>query len=352
MDARQGGHSVRWLVAGVCGLALALVGLVTVFDDPPPPPAAPPLAATGGGLLPGAVPAKFESLVLQAGSMCAAAPPAVIAAQIQQESGWNTQAVSSAGAVGISQFLPSTWPNWAKPGQSPLDPTAAIPAQGRYDCAIARTMAAAQQAGQLPKSLDLTSAMLAGYNAGPAAVLDAGGIPDNGQTPGYVQAILASAPGFAGATGVGAAVGTFAAREIAAARQYLGTPYAWDGGSYVGPTTGDCVAGAAMNDCFKVGFDCSGLVMRAVYAASGGRIQLSHSADAQTRTGTRVPISQLRPGDLISFTNPGETVAHHIGIYLGNDQMINAPESNAVVRIDSLNTPYYRSQVWRAVRYG
>jgi cell wall-associated NlpC family hydrolase len=340
------------LVAGVCALALALVGVATVLDDSSPAAAAPPLPGTGGGLRPDAVPSRYESLVSQAGSMCAAAPAAVIAAQIEQESGWNPKAVSSADAEGISQFLPSTWPRWSKPGQSPFDPGAAILAQGRYDCAIAKTMATAQQHGQLLKSLDLTSAMLAGYNAGPAAVLAAHGIPQNGQTPGYVQAILASAPGFAGATVAGPTAGSFAAREIAAAKRYLGTPYAWDGGGYLGPTRGACVAGAAANDCHKVGFDCSGLVMRAVYLASAGRIRLSHSADAQTRGGTPVPVSRLRPGDLISFTNPGEHTAHHVGIYLGHDLLLNAPESNAAVRADSLDTSYYRSQSWRAVRYG
>lgn len=343
---------MRWLAGAVGALVLTVLGLTTVLADAPTTAGAPPLSGTGGGLREGSVPVRYASLVQQAGSICAAAPPAVIAAQIEQESGWNPRAVSSAGAEGISQFLPSTWPSWSRRGESPFDPAAAIRAQGRYDCAIARTMSSAQRRGVLPRSLDLTSAMLAGYNAGPAAVVAAHGVPVNGQTPGYVQAILAAAPDFAGATVAGPAVGSFAAREIAAAKRYLGTPYAWDGGGYLGPTRGDCVPGAAANDCSKVGFDCSGLVMRAVYVASGGRIRLAHSADAQTRGGTPVPIGELRPGDLISFTNPGEQVAHHVGIYLGDQQLLNAPESNTVVRVDSLNTGYYRGQQWQAVRYG
>jgi cell wall-associated NlpC family hydrolase len=276
----------------------------------------------------------------------------VIAAQIQQESGWKPDAISPAGAEGISQFLPSTWPNWSQPGQSPFDPRAAIPAQGRYDCAIARTMRQAQQLGRLSKNLDLTSLMLAGYNAGPAAVVSANGVPENGQTPDYVRSILDSAPDFAGATDALAGTGTFAAREIAAAKKYLGTPYAWAGGDFLGPTRGQCAGGAASNDCHKVGFDCSGLVLYAVFVASHGAIRLSHSADDQTRHGTPVGIGQLKPGDLISFTDPGASVAHHIGIYLGSDRLLDAPESNENVRIDSLATPYYRTQRWRAVRYG
>lgn len=337
----------------VGALALGLVGMMTVLGDVPTASATvPPIPKTGGGLRPGSVPKRYAALVVAAGSTCPAAPPAVIAAQIQQESGWNPSAVSPAGAQGIGQFLPSTWSQWSEPGQSPFDPQAAIPAQGRYDCAIAKTMTAAQKQGWLPKSLDLTSLMLAGYNAGPAAVIAARGIPQNGQTPDYVRSILASAPNFAGATDATSGGNSFAAREIAAARKYLGTPYAWDGGDYLGPTRGQCAGGAAANDCNKVGFDCSGLVLYAVYVASHGTIRLSHSADLQTRHGIPVPLGQLRPGDLISFTDPGASVAHHIGIYLGSDRLLNAPESNAYVRVDSLATAYYRNQRWRAVRYG
>jgi cell wall-associated NlpC family hydrolase len=212
-------------------------------------------------------------------------------------------------------------------------------------------MATAQSSGRLPRSLDLTSLMLAGYNAGPAAVLAAGKIPSIAETQTYVRTILAAAPQFAGATD-DRATGSFAAREIAAAEKYLGIPYAWDGGNYLGPTRGLCVGGAAANDCNKVGFDCSGLVLYAVYVASNSKLRLPHSADEQTRGGTPVPITQLRPGDLISFTDRGASIAHHVGIYLGNDELLNAPESNAVVRVDSLASPYYRGQKWRAVRYG
>lgn len=343
---------MKWLMAMTAALALGLLAFSVVFDDVPSASAgAPPIAGTGGGLRAGSVPTQYATLVSKAGSMCAAAPPSIIAAQIRQESGWDPHAVSPAGAEGISQFLPSTWPQWSKPGESPFDPAAAIPAQGRYDCAIARTLATAQRDGRLPRSLDVTTLMLAGYNAGPAKVLAARGIPPIAETQDYVRTILADAPNFAGATGNGPA-GSFAEREIAAAKKFIGTPYAWDGGDYLGPTRGQCASGPAANDCNKVGFDCSGLVLYAVYVASHGKIRLPHSADEQTRGGTPVPIAQLRPGDVISFADPGAPTAHHVGIYLGNDQLLNAPESNAVVRIDSLATAYYRGQRWRAVRYG
>ena len=182
--------AVKSLAVGVGILSLSLVAITTAIDGAPKASShTPPIPGTSGGLRAGSVPKRYRAFVLDAGSICAAAPPSVIAAQIQQESGWNPNAVSPAGAEGISQFLPSTWPNWSRPGETPFQPAAAIAAQGRYDCAIARTMAQAQKQGRFSKSIDLTSLMLAGYNAGPYAALAAGGIPDNGQTPDYVRSI-------------------------------------------------------------------------------------------------------------------------------------------------------------------
>src|ERR1700722_11739421 len=93
--------------------------------------------AAAAGLKAGTVPTQYPALVEQAGMVCAAAPASLIAGQLQQESGWNPNAVSSAGAEGIGQFLPTTWPSWSAPGTSPFDPVAAISAQAKYDCAIA-----------------------------------------------------------------------------------------------------------------------------------------------------------------------------------------------------------------------
>jgi cell wall-associated NlpC family hydrolase len=310
----------------------------------------------GTGLKPGTVPAAYATLVEQAGAMCAEAPPSIIAAQIETESNWNPNAVSSAGAQGIAQFLPSTWPSWSKPGQSPFDPAAAIPAMGRYDCALAAQMRQAQPDGEVPAAIDVTSLMLACYNAGAGAVLAAHGIPDNGQTPDYVAKITARAAHYANTTGTlpgtGAPPGSFAAREIAFATAQIGIPYAFAGGNYTGPTYGVCTNDEGWNDCHIIGFDCSGLVMFAAYQASNGRLRLDHFADTQTRGGTPVPRNQMRAGDLIGFTNPGESVAHHVGIYLGGNQMVDAPESGTTVRIDSLTSAYYQAQQWRVVRYG
>jgi peptidoglycan DL-endopeptidase CwlO len=76
-------------------------------------------------------------------------------------------------------------------------------------------------------------------------------------------------------------------------------------------------------------YDCSGLVMRAAAAAG---ISLAHSAAAQQRSGHRVPLSQLQPGDLVFWGSP----AYHVGIYVGGGKILDAPHTGTVVQIQSL----------------
>lgn len=118
---------------------------------------------------------------------------------------------------------------------------------------------------------------------------------------------------------------------IAFAGKYMGTPYAWGGGDNNGPTRGIRDGGIAdrNGDFNKVGFDCSGLTLYAVYQASNGKISLPHRADLQRRLGTKITGSPL-PGDLIAFSRDG-IFYHHIGIYIGNGMLRNAPQSGSVV---------------------
>ncbi|WP_026421634.1 transglycosylase SLT domain-containing protein [Actinokineospora inagensis] len=93
------------------------------------------------------------------------------------------------------------------------------------------------------------------------------------------------------------------------AKKYLGVPYVWGG---TNPSTG---------------LDCSGLVQR-VYADLG--ITLPRVSRDQATVGTAVSsLDQAKPGDLLAFGSP----VHHIGIYLGNGQMIHAPEPGQNVKI-------------------
>jgi peptidoglycan DL-endopeptidase CwlO len=79
-------------------------------------------------------------------------------------------------------------------------------------------------------------------------------------------------------------------------------------------------------------WDCSGLTMRA-FATAG--VSLPHSAAAQARYGKSVPLSQLRPGDLVFFIS-------HVGIYISKGRMVNAPRPGANVKIQEF-TPNFGS---------
>ena len=109
---------------------------------------------------------------------------------------------------------------------------------------------------------------------------------------------------------------------IAYARSQIGKPYQWGG---AGPST----------------FDCSGLTMRAWQRAG---VNLSHYTGAQWAETSRVAISDLRPGDLVFYGSSGPT-SHHMGLYIGGGQMIEAPYTGANVRYASI----YRSDL---ISYG
>ncbi|MFJ3825994.1 peptidoglycan DD-metalloendopeptidase family protein [Streptomyces nodosus] len=165
-------------------------------------------AQAAGEFNEGAVPAAYREWVIKAGSMCEEITPTVIAAQIEQESGWDPnaqsyqyvkdpqtgQTVKEPLAQGIAQFIPSTWRTWGRDDDkngkaSPFDPGDAIMAQGRFDCALVRTMKGWLEDGVV--SGDVLDLALAGYNAGPYAVKNAGGIPAITETRNYVKSIRA-----------------------------------------------------------------------------------------------------------------------------------------------------------------
>jgi cell wall-associated NlpC family hydrolase len=80
-------------------------------------------------------------------------------------------------------------------------------------------------------------------------------------------------------------------------------------------------------------FDCSGLV-EYVYGLAG--MSLPHSAAAQSHMGTAVSRDELEPGDLVFFGSP----AYHVGIYVGNGDMVDAPSSGQVVKVQPLFSGY------------
>ncbi len=122
---------------------------------------------------------------------------------------------------------------------------------------------------------------------------------------------------------------------VNAAARWIGTPYAWGGGTVTGPSEG-FAQGAG-----TVGFDCSGLILHAWYQASG--VRLPHSSVAIEAMGTRVDPSQAQAGDVLSFATAGGSRVSHDGLFDGRGGMVHAPRTGKDVEYvpDVLTHPYW-----------
>ena len=124
---------------------------------------------------------------------------------------------------------------------------------------------------------------------------------------------------------------------VNAAMAYLGTTYAWGGGDYSGPSQGIRDGGTAdrYGDYNKIGFDCSGL---ALYAWAQVGVYLPHYSGYQYSGQPKVSRDNLQPGDLVFFaynTSDPSTI-HHVAIWIGNNQIIEAPNSGSYVKISTM----------------
>jgi cell wall-associated NlpC family hydrolase len=146
-----------------------------------------------------------------------------------------------------------------------------------------------------------------------------------GDSSGEVEllSLLLSAQGDAGGgetTAAGSAPGGVSGQDVVSeASQFEGTPYVWGGTS-------------------PQGFDCSGLTQY-VYAQLG--VQLPRTSEEQATVGS--PVSSLaaaQPGDLVFFAGSDGTANSpgHVGIYVGNGQMIDAPHTGSSVEVQSVSS--------------
>ncbi|KAA0942997.1 MULTISPECIES: C40 family peptidase [Streptomyces] len=273
------------------------------------------------GLAKGAVPAAYQSLVQKWGNLCSAINPALLAAQLYQESGFNPDAKSPAAAQGIAQFIPGTWATHGIDGDGDgdrdvWDPNDAIPSAAKYDCTLAKYVKDAPG--------DPTENMLAAYNAGAYAVIKYGGVPPYSETRNYVKTITTLQESFAAPVGR-VQPSQQAAGAIDYAQKKLGTLYLWGGNGT--PEQGGR-------------FDCSGLT-KAAYEHVG--ITLPRVANDQYNAGPHPKRSELLPGDLVFFSDDltNSRAIRHVGIYVGGGYMINAPRTGAVIRFDAIDTPDY-----------
>ncbi|MDK1476228.1 bifunctional lytic transglycosylase/C40 family peptidase [Streptomyces sp. 549] len=310
-----------WVAVGVgLGMVLCFMGLLVVGTYS----AAANLGAGGGrsvALAKNAVPAQYEALVQRWGGLCDAINPALLAAQLYQESGWNPNAQSPAEAQGIAQFIPGTWAAHGMDangdGKADVwDPEDAIPSAASYDCKLAGYVK------DVPG--DPTANMLAAYNAGAYAVIKYGGVPPYKETQNYVKVIRTMEQSFAAPEGRVSPTRQ-AAGAIHYAQEKLGTPYLWGGNGT--PEQGGR-------------FDCSGLT-KAAYESVG--ITLPRVANDQWNTGPHPSRGELLPGDLVFFAHDlkDSRSIHHVGIYVGGGYMIDAPYTGAVIRFDPIDSADY-----------
>lgn len=269
--------------------------------------------------------------LLTASHTCPEITAPLLAAQDEVESNWNPNAHNNQSeADGLAQFIPSTWATWGRDGDGdgkadPHNPADAITSQAAYMCNLVDFV---KRHPDLDLSGDVTDLALAAYNAGPGNVQKYNGIPPFLETTNYVHKIreLANTKYSDIATGGGAS------SAVGAARRWIGTPYAWGGGTLNGPSEG------MAPDVGVVGFDCSSLARFAVYQGSGGATTLPRTSQAQYDATKSQPVSldNLRPGDLLFWGGPNSV--HHVAIYSGGGKMIEAPQSGEKIRETSIRT--------------
>lgn len=259
---------------------------------------------------------QWMDLVLQA-SIESGVPWQVLIAIMGIESGGNQETLSPVGAVGLMQVMPQYWQETANRWGSDLwDPwvnirtSAEILTQGylrwgSWDQAAAAYFGAIDDAGNITGAADAFGTTGHAYIERFQNNLIALGFVD------YLVAANLMTPE------------TRYLLEVAMTT--LGTPYVWGGESIE-----------------HGGFDCSGLVTWA-YAQIG--VQMPRTAAEQHAATMPIEQHELLPGDLVFFENtfgPGIT---HVGIYIGNGYMLNAPSENEVIQIESFTSGFWHTHL-------
>ncbi len=306
------------LLAGAAGAGITAIS--TGGDGDAGAPAASPAAAAE-------IPTDYLVLYRSAAATCPGLAWPVLAGigSVESDHGRSTapgvsSGANAAGAQGPMQFLPATFAGYDHPvpadpvptpgvgaaAPSPYRPADAIYAAARYLCAsgaaggqnTARAIFAYNHADWYVRDV---LARAATYTA-PAPTSPAGTTGSSGTRGAPASALPGRAAGLA----------------VDYAQAQLGTPYLWGGGT-------------------PAGFDCSGLVQVAYHAAG---LELPRTAQQQYDAGPRLPAAApLEPGDLVFFGFP--TSVTHVGIVSADNQMIDAPHTGAVVRVESYHWDDY-----------
>ena len=247
------------------------------------------------------IPVAMLTLYQEAATTCTGLPWTVLAAIGAVESGNGTSdlpgvhsGANSAGAEGPMQFEPATFAEYDEPvppgganPPSPYDATDAVYAAARMLCANGAANGA-----------NLNAAVYA-YN----------------HSDTYVSEVLDLANSYGETQAQTVAAGTAGGIAVDWALAQVGTPYVWGG------------------ETPDVGFDCSGLVL-AAYKVAG--IALPRTAQEQyDSTAELGPDDPLEPGDLVFFGGSPSDI-EHVGLYVGNGQMVDAPHIGADVKVEAI----------------
>jgi cell wall-associated NlpC family hydrolase len=277
--------------AGGGGLTATATSRATASTAAAVGPAPGPLGGTR------AVPPAWEAIERAAAATCHGLAWSLLGAigRVESDSGRSTlpgvaAGANAYGAEGPMQFEASTFAEYAVVGPggatppSPYDPVDAVYTAAHLLCA--------DDAGS------------------PNGMYDA--VWDYDHTRVYVGTVLV----LSHALEVDPGLGSAPASAIAFAASKLGVPYVWGG---TGPD----------------GYDCSGLV-QAAYRAAG--VALPRVAQTQFDAGPRLPpFTPPVPGDLVFFgTSAGEV--SHVGIYIGAGEIVDAPHTGTVVRVETTPT--------------
>ncbi|MCX4523930.1 NlpC/P60 family protein [Streptomyces anulatus] len=226
-------------------------------------------------------------------------------------------------AVGPFQFLPQTFRSMGRDGNG----DGAVDPHNADDAALGAAVYLCGDGRNLRDDKQLRSALFA-YNRSDAYVAEVAGWIDRYDA------------GATGGGGLSTAKGD-ARTVLDAALAQRGVPYSWGGGNASGKSRGICCSPNGQDGRQVVGFDCSGLTL---YAFARAGVRLPRLAADQAGVGTRIPASAgykaLKPGDLVfyGYVPTQNSSIHHVGIYLGNGQMVNAARPGTKIRVDALSS--------------
>jgi cell wall-associated NlpC family hydrolase len=217
----------------------------------------------------------------------------------------------------------------APAGPVVADPVAGVPAPAGNS---AQTMSAANG---FATGLVSSATSLFGFSA-PIPQQAPAGVPVGPQAVTNAGAV-GSASGLTGAQAIDAVINR--------AASVIGVQYSWGGGTAYGATRGVRDGGVAdsYGDYNKLGFDCSGL-MAYSFAAVG--IALPKYSGYQYNIGMKVPVSQIKRGDMV-FRGAGGS--EHVALYIGNGQIIESPESGAAVHVAPFDSSTFLPQAVRVI---